>query len=430
MRRGRVEPVRDGIVLGWLLVAVAVALTHRWVPQAVWLMIHLVLLGALSHAALVWSEHFSHTLLRTVSGPRDHLLFNVRALTLFTGALLVLVGVPAKVWPVVVAGATLVAFAAGWHGAHLWRAMRRALPGRFRIVSRYYLAAAACLPVGATFGAWLASGVDEEWRGRLLIAHTMVNLLGWIGLTVTGTLITFWPTLLRTRLDERAERLARQALPLFGAGLLVMPVGALAGLRWVAAVGLAGYLAGLAWWGRALLVPVRTSPPREFASASVAAAVAWGAVCVVWVGALLVGAGSWPAVTDALPQVAGVVAVGFAAQLLTGALSYLMPSVLGGGPAAVRAARQWCDRATTLRLAIINGGLLGSLLSLLYPLAADMINAYLVYDVTGKAFVVAQAQPVPGPGALMLAVLGALLAVAGMLALTRAKDQWRQDSGR
>lgn len=229
MRRGRVEPVRDGIVLGWLLVSVAVALTHRWVPQAVWLMIHLVLLGALSHAALVWSEHFSHTLLRTVSGPRDHLLFNVRALTLFTGALLVLVGVPAKVWPVVVAGATLVAFAAGWHGAHLWRAMRRALPGRFRIVSRYYLAAAACLPVGATFGAWLASGVDEEWRGRLLIAHTMVNLLGWIGLTVTGTLITFWPTLLRTRLDERAERLARQALPLFGAGLLVMPVGALAG---------------------------------------------------------------------------------------------------------------------------------------------------------------------------------------------------------
>ena len=81
-------------------------------------------------------------------------------------------------------------------------------------------------------------------------------------------------------------------------------------------------------------------------------------------------------------------------------------------------------------VAIINGGLLGSLLSLLYPLAADMINAYLVYDVTGKAFVVAQAQPVPGPGALMLALLGALLAVAGMLALTRAKDQWRQDSGR
>lgn len=81
-------------------------------------------------------------------------------------------------------------------------------------------------------------------------------------------------------------------------------------------------------------------------------------------------------------------------------------------------------------VAIVNGGLLGSLLSLLYPLAADMINAYLVYDVTGRAFVVAQAQPVPGPGALMLAVLSALLAVAGILALTRAKDQRRQASGR
>jgi len=81
-------------------------------------------------------------------------------------------------------------------------------------------------------------------------------------------------------------------------------------------------------------------------------------------------------------------------------------------------------------VAIVNGGLLGSLLTLLYPLAADMINAYLVYDVTGKAVVVARAQPVPGPDAWMLAVLGALLAAAGVLALTRTKDQRRQDSGR
>ena len=81
-------------------------------------------------------------------------------------------------------------------------------------------------------------------------------------------------------------------------------------------------------------------------------------------------------------------------------------------------------------VAIVDGGLLGSLLTLLYPLAANMINAYLVYDVTGKAVVVAQAQPVPGPGAPMLAVLGALLAVAGSLALARAKDHRRQDSGR
>ena len=81
-------------------------------------------------------------------------------------------------------------------------------------------------------------------------------------------------------------------------------------------------------------------------------------------------------------------------------------------------------------VAIVNGGLLGSLLTLLYPLAADMINAYLVYDVTGKAVVLARPQPVPGPDARMIAMLVALLALAGSLALAGAKDQRRQDSGR
>ena len=81
-------------------------------------------------------------------------------------------------------------------------------------------------------------------------------------------------------------------------------------------------------------------------------------------------------------------------------------------------------------VAIVNGGLMGSLLTLLYPLAANLINAYLVYDVTGKAVAVAQAQPVPGSDARMLAVLSAWLAVAGSLALARAKGQRRQTSGR
>jgi len=81
-------------------------------------------------------------------------------------------------------------------------------------------------------------------------------------------------------------------------------------------------------------------------------------------------------------------------------------------------------------VAIVNGGLLGSLLNLLYPLAANLINGYLVYDLTGAAFVVPQAKPVPGPGAPGLALLGALMAIVGAAALARRRDQRRQDSGR
>ncbi len=53
---------------------------------------------------------------------------------------------------------------------------------------------------------------------------------------------------------------------------------------------------------------------------------------------------------------------GFAVQVLAGALSYLLPSVLGGGPGVVRAGQQWFNRAGAFRLIAINGGLLPGLL--------------------------------------------------------------------
>jgi nitrite reductase (NO-forming) len=49
-------PVRDLPVVGWLVAAVVVALVHPWVPEARWLLLHLLLLGAAGHAILVWSR--------------------------------------------------------------------------------------------------------------------------------------------------------------------------------------------------------------------------------------------------------------------------------------------------------------------------------------------------------------------------------------
>lgn len=355
-RRGSL--LRDRVGTVWLAGAVIVALTHQWVPGATWLMIHLVLLGALTHSAMVWSEHFATTLLRVADTPERRAAQNRRLALLAAGALAVFVGVPSTWWWLTVAGATAVAVAVIWHGVQLGVELRRALPNRFRITIHYYLAAAACLPVGAVFGAALAWGLPDEWHGRLLIAHTMTNLLGWIGLTVTGTLVTLWPTMLRTRMDDRAERLAREALPMLLIGVALLAAGGLVGLRWVALLGLVDYLLALLWWGRALLRPLKAKPPREFASASVLAALGWAVVALAWVGWVLATASSWPEVTNAFPRVAGVFAVGFAAQLLTGALSYLMPSVMGGGPSVVRAGQEWFDKGATLRLGVINGGLL------------------------------------------------------------------------
>ncbi|NLE17069.1 MAG: hypothetical protein GX632_00830, partial [Propioniciclava sp.] len=52
--RPRTRRLRDQMALGWLAAAVVITVVHRWVPDATWLMIHLVLLGALTHSALVW----------------------------------------------------------------------------------------------------------------------------------------------------------------------------------------------------------------------------------------------------------------------------------------------------------------------------------------------------------------------------------------
>ena len=54
----------NALVGGWLVAAALLALGHRAVPAAPSLLVHLLLLGAVSTAILVRSQHFADTLLR------------------------------------------------------------------------------------------------------------------------------------------------------------------------------------------------------------------------------------------------------------------------------------------------------------------------------------------------------------------------------
>lgn len=363
--RRRRWPLRDYPSVFWLAAAAGVALVHRFVPESLWLMIHLVLLGALTHAILVWSRYFADALLKVPTTEADRARQSARILTLLLGSSLVLVGVPAGLPPAVGLGAGLVAVAVLWHGITLWRMLAGGLPGRFRITVHYYVAASAALGVGALLGGLLGStpgGVPDPAHGRLLLAHASANLLGWVGLTILGTLVTFWPTLLHARIDPRAETLARQALPALLVGVSGLVGGALAGTRVVALVGLLAYVVGVCWWGRALLVPLRARPPRSFAAASVAASLPWGMVALGWLGWILAtmrpGDAGWADVVAHLTPVAGVAAAGVGVQILCGALAHLVPTVLGGGPAVVRATGRVFDRQAAARLVLVNTGLL------------------------------------------------------------------------
>lgn len=354
--------MRDRPALLWLVLVVVIAIIHPFVPESRWLMVHLVLLGAATHSIMVWSVYFAQALLKTPAELDDRRRQSRRLGILLVGVTLVLIGVPTTIWALTVAGAALVVAAVVAHFTALWQRLRRALPGRLRITVHYYLASAAFLPAGAVFGVLLARGYPDPLYGQMLLAHSMLNVLGWVGLTVTGTLITLWPTMLRTRMDERAERLAKQALPVFITALLVVLGGALAGLLIVLAAGLGLYGLALIWWGRSLVRPARTRPPREFAPASVAAALGWAVVGLVWLTLNTTMSATWGELTASFGPVVAVIVAGFAGQLLTGAMSYLIPVVLGGGPAAVRTTQWWFNRSGAVRLVLINLGLLICLL--------------------------------------------------------------------
>jgi nitrite reductase (NO-forming) len=360
-RRG-FSPLRDLPAVLWLLAVVAVGLVHREVAAPRWLLFHLLLLGAVTHSILVWSQHFADALLHNAPTAASYRARAVRLLLCNGGAVLVVVGVLVSQWRLVAVGASAVGLAVGWHGTSLFVQLRQALGSRFAVTVRFYIASAALLPLGALFGVLMVRGLPGELHERVLVAHVAVNVLGWMGVTVLGTLVTLWPTMLRTRIAGGVEQTARRALPFLLAGILLVVAGCLVGLRSVAGVGFLVYAGASGFLAVPFVSVAQGKPPMHFPTWSVAAAVAWltGLVSVLGLGTLL--APSWSAAHELAGSLTPGLAAGFGAQVLIGALSYLVPVVAGGGPASVRAANVELDRGGALRVALTNAGVLVFLL--------------------------------------------------------------------
>lgn len=376
--------LRDIPTLVWLVLLAVAVLFHRSLPVATWLMLHLLLLGAVTHAILVWSQHFSYALLRTAPTVAIRRRQSWRLALVNGGAALVVTGMVTVIWPITLLGAASLIAGVIWHGASLYARSRTALPGRFGHTIRYYVVAAVMLPIGAGIGAWLAR---DNSSGSLVLAHALLNLLGWVGLTVAGTLITLWPTILRTRVDDDAARGGARALPVLAAGVLIAALGAAAGQLAVLAAGLLGYAVGLGIIALSLWRAARAKPPRSFAAMSVGMSVLWWAGCLV---ALVVAAATSVATGTGMTGMQAAVdatvpflAAGFAAQVLIGALSYLLPVAIGGGPTPVRVGTAAFDRGATLRIAVANAALVVCAL----PVSSLMrVVASLLYFVAMASF--------------------------------------------
>lgn len=368
------------IVAGYLLAAIAVVIARSAgaglaFPGLVagWLPLHLLLLGAATNAVFIWSRHFAQALLHTPPGPE--LMARLRIGMLNAGVILVLTGVTAD-WPAVaVTGAAAVIAAVAAHTAALV-AMARTntlLAGILRVVAWYYVAAGVALAGGAAIGAVLAAGVSARSAALdtgLMLAHAHLNLLGWLAMPIAGTGFMLWPTVLRTRMSPEAPRIARRVLPLLIGGLAVtatvligspyLPAGPAAAAPWLAATGVGVFTAGLAWSLVPAVQEMRAAPPHSGAAWMLLAGNAW---LVIALAADIIGlAIGLPFAQQWLERaLIPVFAAGAIGQILIGALSYLLPVTIGGGPASGKAMAHVLGYAWRTRLMTVNLGVLALL---------------------------------------------------------------------
>lgn len=371
--------IMNGLIAVWLIAAAVIVLAHRFVPAGDWLMVHLLLLGAVSTAILVWSQHFADTLLRrpAMGGRVFH---GVRLGGHTLGAGLVVAGMTTALWPLVLAGGILVGAVAVTHAVTLFLQSRGALPARFGPLVWYYIAAGLALVIGVGLGVVMARvALPDGLHDRLYPAHLAFNLLGWVGLTVVGTVILLWPTVLHTRVSDAVDAIARRALWLMVGGLVV--VGGSVGLdvRPLFALGILIYLVGVGFVVVEGVRQARRSVQGTFASWSIGAGVLWFAFCTIAFGVVVVEATGWADAASGIGWLVGPFAVGFAAQVLLGALSHLLPVVLGGGPEASRRTARELNRAGLYRVGVLNLGIVVFLLPV--PSFVKVVVSFVVFAV-------------------------------------------------
>lgn len=358
-RRRRDWHRRAGLLpLGYLAAATVTAPLAAAGILGGWLVLHIVLLGAISNAIVVWSSHFAAAILHSPA-PQRRSSEAARLAVLNGGILAVLTGGSAGPPWLGLAGAVVIFAAIAAHLLALAAMLRRALPARFGTVVRYYLAAGLAFLTGIPAGAWMLYLPDYQ-RPRILIFHAQVNVLGWVALTVVGTLLTLWPTVLRTQIPPSAERAARRGLLCSGPGLVLLAAGTALWLRPVIAAGLAAFSAGLLIALSPAVTTARQRPPRSFAALSIAAGTGWLLVAIGWDAWAILTAPSPATAASRFDPLTIALTVGFAAQAVVGALTYLLPMALGGGPAVVRRNTVGLGQFGWQRVIAANAGLIAA----------------------------------------------------------------------
>ncbi|EEH64268.1 hypothetical protein HMPREF0044_0005 [Gleimia coleocanis DSM 15436] len=322
--------------------------------QIWWLTIHIFTLGVITSSILVWIWHFAITLLRYSNFQSQQPTY--RLLTHNTGTLLLVASFTLGNIYLLIAGYALIIASFTWLLGSLLHAIHTAsFQSPLSGVVRYYALATAILLTGITLGLFLGlenlNAISLKNRDALLLTHVAANIISFVGITIFTTLGTLLPTTSRTKVIPQARAvLTHGFLPtIFGVTTL---------------------LAGTFYLNKHLLIAGTLILTSLFLTLTIVAVLPlkqgahWGyPTQTLLFGAFWLVAGAIGLtylaifnnpfqlrleITSLLP----LLMVGVA-QILLGSLAYLLPMIIGLGPALKDTYRK-LDQHTELRVLFPN----------------------------------------------------------------------------
>lgn len=328
-RQRRVVASHTIAVAAFRLAGLFVVVAIGW---AVWLVVsggswwgpvHAFLLGTVSLAIAGATQLFTITW-AAAPAPRAALAASQRWLHA-VGAGVVLAGVSARAAGAVLAGGVAVIAGIGLLAHSLVSAVRHSLLRRFDLSARFYLLGIGCVVVGVVLGILMGMDLAGEHYVRLRTVHGHLNLIGFIGFTIVGTLPTILPTFAHHRAVSGSEAkvawvFALGAAATMAGGLVLGPI----------AVGIGTGLAAAALLTILVGVVIRLGGTGLRGGLPYLQVVAGSLWLVTWamVDAIRLIAGEAVPPFDRWTAAAIIAGV---AQVLSGSLAYLIPVLLGPG---------------------------------------------------------------------------------------------------
>ena len=306
----------------WLTLAGLSLFLPADVRLGIWLPLHLAVAGAASSAIFGAAQLFSTTMTNTLDPP-TRVVWTEFGLVNLGVAAIAIGRVAAWGWLVAVGGAAFVCAACllAWV---IRRAWTTGINKRHPLPISLYGFAVGCVIVGGLLGATLGSGRLTNANAYLAVkhAHMALNVLGWVGVTIAGTLITLLPTTLRVKMPAWHGRGASTSL---AAGVVLLAAGFALRVTVVAAAGGLAWLAGAAGvlWMVTRVLRTQRRWRAPISARHLLAGVCWfavGSAGLAW--AAVRGVAGFDAFrTDFLV----VFVFGWIVQTLLGAWLYLLP---------------------------------------------------------------------------------------------------------